>query len=618
MIFDSDYWNSLNRKEKEEVTLNPRQLGYSLGGNPLQNLKSGIFMGTGTMELTFFNAPGKGQQKNTPESWGKTERQEMKELARVNEVEVSIHATPNMGGGGASFSGFTGQGFTDNARQLAIDEVERTADFAADVAGGGPVVFHIDGFQRPVFSAGVNEGGEQGKFKKKLSNEEEKFPVYFVDKKSGQIAPISREQKIQKPERYTSGQHKGEYIIDEGTGVPKYKEVTIADMKEEYNGLSKEEKTKYPNELSYFFHEYKEGQVQTLQAQRQEYIEKAKEAKKLQRKYEEKLNEYQEHITNGDESYKQKFFAELMAADEKKLGITSTDDLKEVYNDPKKFLKERVQLFKSQADIYENGSLGLTRNMEQAKQEVDSYQDIATYSVQREAESIAEAAMRTLAIEKKKKLDKQLWVAPENWAVDMYGSHPKEYRNIIQESRKKMVEALKEDKDYKGKSIDELNKVADDHIRGTFDIGHLNMWKKYFKGDEKEFAKWMDANVRGLVKDKIIGHVHLSDNFGFHDEHIELGEGNAPLQEFFKIMKEEGFEGKAIAEPGGQREGELHKVWTSALQMGGSPIYRVDATSRTWTDIGDSYFGRTQSPTFHVGEYAPSKDWTLWSETPFE
>ena len=116
----------------------------------------------------------------------------------------------------------------------------------------------------------------------------------------------------------------------------------------------------------------------------------------------------------------------------------------------------------------------------------------------------------------KRKLKKSLWIAPENWAVEHYGSHPEEYRKIITESREQMADSLK--KQNASLSNNKAKEIAEDHIRGTFDIGHLNMWKKFYKakpGEDKDkgFAKWMDKNVRGLVKDKIIGHVHLADNF---------------------------------------------------------------------------------------------------------
>jgi hypothetical protein len=72
MIFDTDYWNALNKKEKETVTINPKQLGYSLGGDPLKNLRAGIGVGAGNIELTFYNAPGKSsrsQGKPSRSNW---------------------------------------------------------------------------------------------------------------------------------------------------------------------------------------------------------------------------------------------------------------------------------------------------------------------------------------------------------------------------------------------------------------------------------------------------------------------------------------------------------------------------------------------------------------------
>ena len=38
----------------------------------------------------------------------------------------------------------------------------------------------------------------------------------------------------------------------------------------------------------------------------------------------------------------------------------------------------------------------------------------------------------------------------------------------------------------------EAEKAAEDHIKVTFDIGHLNTWKKYFKGSDQ------DGNVISL------------------------------------------------------------------------------------------------------------------------
>ena len=276
--------------------------------------------------------------------------------------------------------------------------------------------------------------------------------------------------------------------------------------------------------------------------------------------------------------------------------------------------------------------MGYARQVEQEKQAIGNHMEITEYGVAKEADTIARAAINLKGLTKKKKLKEPLWVAPENWYEGFHGSHPQELKHVIQESRNRMVELLtapKLENPYTGEmeknkahksgiSKEAAKKLAEDHIRATFDIGHLNIWRKYHKGSDKDFDKWVKKNVRDLIQDKIIGHVHLSDNFGYYDEHLELGEGNAPLQDFMKILKEEGYEGKTIVEPGGQRKDQTHRVWTSALKAGMSPIYRIDAAAKTWTDIEGSYFGRTQSPTFMVGDYVPSKDWTLWSEVPFE
>ncbi len=613
MIFNTDYWNSLNKKEKETVKLNPSQLGYSLGGDPLKNLKAGIFMGTNDMELTFFNAPGKGQNKGAPESWTQTERQEMKELARVNEVDVTIHATPNMGGGQASFSGFTGQNFSDEARRKAIDEMKRTAEFAADVAGGGPVVFHIDGFHRPVYSA----GGGKDKFEQ-YKEEKDKAPIYFVDKKTGKISGISREDKVFMP--VSDG--KGGYVVDPETGYYKTEKRGFEDMESEFNKLSAEEQKKHKNPFNFFFDQIKKPQTEELVARRHEYMENVNELSKVEKHYENLIKEYEQ--VKGKKNAEKVALQLLEQAEIPKSPLDKKPDveeLKRLRENPEEFLKERLDHYRQKKNIFQTGVLGYTKQLAAEEESLGAFEEISHYGMDKEADTIAEAAMNALEIEKKKKLDKALWVAPENWAVEMYGSHPEEYKDIIQKSRSRMQEMLQR-KDP-SMTDHQARKVAEDHIRGTFDIGHLNMWKKYYKAEpgedvDKGFKKWMEKNVRGLVKDKIIGHVHLSDNFGYHDEHIEIGEGNAPIQEFFKILKEEGFEGKMIAEPGGQREGQLHRVWTSALEAGGSPIYRIDAVSKSWTDIGGSYFGRTQSPSFMVGDYAPSQDWTLWSEVPLE
>ncbi|MDO8628632.1 MAG: TIM barrel protein, partial [Nanoarchaeota archaeon] len=222
-------------------------------------------------------------------------------------------------------------------------------------------------------------------------------------------------------------------------------------------------------------------------------------------------------------------------------------------------------------------------------------------------------------VEQKQHLDRPLFVAPEGWQTESYGSHPKEMRELIEASRAEMAKRLMDQK--KAESQDEAEKIAADHIKGTLDVGHINNWRKHFQGSDDDFNKWLVDNVKEMVKgDKpLLGNIHLSDNFGYHDEHLRVGEGNAPITELLKGLEKEGYKGHYIAEPGGQKQGQFHTAWTHALGLADSPIYRTDRTSRSWTDISGSYFGNTPGPNYLVGEgVVPSKEFTLWSQVPLE
>jgi L-ribulose-5-phosphate 3-epimerase UlaE len=167
-------------------------------------------------------------------------------------------------------------------------------------------------------------------------------------------------------------------------------------------------------------------------------------------------------------------------------------------------------------------------------------------------------------------------------------------------------------------SQEEAKRIAKEHIKATFDIGHAYTWKKFFKGTNKEFNQWLKNQVEELTKDGIIGHVHLSDNFGYHDEHLEPGQGSVPLQDFVKHMQLKDYKGQYIVEWGAQSPEEAWRTMTAAWKTLNSPIYRIDTTSMAWTDIENSYIGQRASPNYLVGDIAPSKDWTLWSETQLE
>ena len=289
----------------------------------------------------------------------------------------------------------------------------------------------------------------------------------------------------------------------------------------------------------------------------------------------------------------------------------------EKHGSPSQFVEKALDKLKKQTEYYREGAVGQAEQAKEIELQKENAESLETYGLKRSVANIARLGIYAYEKEKQKKLDRPLYIAPENvFPEHGYGSHPDELKELIIESRKAMVGQLIEKKIVGDKK--EAEKIANDHIKATFDIAHANTWRKYFKGSDKEFKQWVDQQVQGLLKDKIIGHVHITDNFGYHDEHLTPGEGTAPIKEFLQRLETEGYKGTIVAEPGGQSEGQLFRTLTGAWGLSDYPMYRVDRTGLSWTDVQGSYFGRTESPRFVVGDYAPSKEWTLWSEVPLE
>jgi len=222
---------------------------------------------------------------------------------------------------------------------------------------------------------------------------------------------------------------------------------------------------------------------------------------------------------------------------------------------------------------------------------------------------------------KKKNLEKPLFITMENIFPESYGGHPQELKKLILDSRRKMASMLRD----KGKSESEAKELAEKHIKATLDTGHLNLWRKYFKGNDKEFNKWILDQTEDLAKSKIIGNVHLADNLGYQDEHLPPGQGNTPIKEMIKILKKHGYKGAYTVECGSSATTDvsyfhgLMKTW----EYLGSPVYSMGAARdglppMQWQNIQYSYFGKTYPPSFVFGAYAPSNEWTLWSNVPME
>jgi len=310
-----------------------------------------------------------------------------------------------------------------------------------------------------------------------------------------------------------------------------------------------------------------------------------------------------------------------------------------------------------------------------------TYAELGLYAMDK-----TNAMKQTLTHEDDKKKIKPIAITMENIFPEEfgYGSGADEIIDLIKNSRKRMKQMLTEDwiPDPRGKtasakdveklkekgvkiqegdtllmqnpykrnniSAKEAEKIAADHIKMTFDTGHFNMWRKYYKRKSNEtdqqfderFKKWYLKEVDKLAESGVIGNVHLADNFGYDDNHLAPGQGNAPIQEALKRIKTKDYKGSIAVEGGwGQGKG-LHDVWSAfhspimskkrsdawtspgtSLGMDSAiPLYGSPLQGPAFGEVQDGYLGRMHRPYFMFGAYntGAQEDNKPWSQTNME
>jgi len=617
--FGNEYWSAMNRNPIEEAGLSTKDIGISLGfGDAVRNALNASMAGATTVELSFTGA-GKGdiRQGGTPETYGKTKREDIRQLAKINDMQVSTHASLQITG----LAGMDQQGrsFSQKQAQANMNEIKKAIDFAADACGGGAVVAHTGEFPTVI--------GQHKEFEE-YEGEEKEGMIQVVDKQTGAIDAIRIQDKLNIPKWKTNDQgkwvdaydnattelHKRIPIVDEKTKKIIFEEVSWNDIQEKVKkmnqGLPKEEQM---SPAKYFYLQQKSADLErTLpfahsHYQRMDQLQgQLKDYKKLHDDYaamEQTMSK--EHQDRIKRAFEREVFGDKgrLPKDQK----------------ASQFLKNKMEEMELDFQRQKEGYYGYSKQIKQLEDMKKNIVDIEEEGVRRSAQNIARLGMYAYDVEKKKKLKRDLFIAPENLFPETgYGAHPEELKKLILESRKNMVEMLVKKKNM-GQS--QAQKVASNHIKATFDVAHANLWRKFFKGSDEDFNKWMNKQIDNLNKDDIIGHAHLSDNFGYSDEHLTIGEGNAPVEDFVKKLKEKGFKGAIIAEPGaqGEQEGVLSAMTGAWARIASSPMYRIDSQQRTWNDLDQGYFGRTNSPTTIVGAYVPTKEWQgWWSEAPIE
>ena len=146
-------------------------------------------------------------------------------------------------------------------------------------------------------------------------------------------------------------------------------------------------------------------------------------------------------------------------------------------------------------------------------------------------------------------------------------SRGKDMRKLVEKSRNVMVKNLVDS----GMDKESAREISKKHIGMNFDLGHLNIFRK--KG-------FTTKDIVGEVKEfaHLIKHMHLTDNFGFSDEHLYPGQANVPFKELFREISKynpDTEDVKKIVETGGVEARHLGERSAHAFSLAafGVPIF---------------------------------------------
>jgi len=653
--------------------------------------------------------------------YGEDQRQAIRELADINEIELTTHSAYNiMGMMGKDERG----NFSISNATLGRYEIERAVDFAADTAGGGSVVVHSGEFDRPLTDMVLDDetnrqnlsfDSDSGRliFRKRHVEQHDANFVLLDDRTSQKLETVHKDRLVAYPVWLTAGadkEHGGgnrwgvdqdgkkafikddDYVDYEGrkiTGkntydpakgrVPIYDKETgrfkiarrdfiyFTKEAQRYNEwLKKHWKTvpkfskwspekfekmwyyykKYPEES--FMHATLETNEGHSRGWALQYADRMMDNLKLIHQ----LTDAREFYADLKEKIPKSEQWKLLKRDGKFANITG-GILHEETRDPVEWIDQMIREQRANLEFSRQASAS---QEQQAEDTAETKEHVVTPIKRLEKHGVRQYAWAGIrAWKKSKDPNNPITLAIENIFPEQFGGHPQELKWVIKKARDAMVSELtspelsdgavpkdKYDKDLfadavnpnyvEGMSKEEATKLAKNHIKATLDTGHLNMWRKFYVEDpkkslednDKEFKEWYLKQVEDLAKGGYIGNLHLTDNFGYQDDHIAPGQGNVPIKEVLGILRKYGYNKAITVEPGADASTDLSdfhglmKTW----RFLGSPIYGIGSQAgrapQTWANVHYSYFGQNQPPQYIFGGYAPSNDWTLWSAVPLE
>jgi len=224
------------------------------------------------------------------------------------------------------------------------------------------------------------------------------------------------------------------------------------------------------------------------------------------------------------------------------------------------------------------------------------YKPIKEFAIDKASETFANVAFNSY----KEFKDSAPVLSLENPPAGSGINRAEDMKELIEETRNKFVQKAM---DKEGLSESEAKKQAEKLIGATWDVGHINMIRKY--GYDTEQLKKQSEIIAPYVKN-----VHLSDNFGMEHTELPMGMGNVPMREHLQALQkgyEEQFKKvKQVVETGSWYQHFQTTPLAETLEAFGSPIYGMKMApywNQYKNTMGGYFAGLGYNPDIHHSIY---------------
>jgi len=447
--------------------------------NILKDVSKNLSAGAKHVELT----------QVSPEVFESVPKQQLKELNRLSKltgVEISVHA-PVLEPSGFNREGRFSEEDRKNVERQMFQAVERSHEI--NPTGNIPVTFHSSaGLPGEISQKGeaINEtfviDSEKGSMHK-FPIKERNFPGEGEKSIGKELEEINKEQWSEKIRTIN-------YYADLGGERLHYLETAAA--------LAEKKAGKHTDEEERIISSSRHGAAYLNDSYRQ-----LKDLFELANKY----------GSHEDKEKLIKFRKEI-----EPIAI-------EIKKDPKNYFHNAPLMKK----IIDKG----VETFNEFKSYPEIFKPLNEFSKEKTVETFSNIALESY----KKFKDKSPIISIENPPAGGAFSTGTELKELVEKSREKFVEKAVE----KGFGKSEAEDAAKKLIGATWDVGHINMLRKF--GYESKDIIAHSEQIAPLVK-----HVHLSDNFGFEHTELPMGMGNVPVKEIMQKLEKEGFKGKKVIE----------------------------------------------------------------------